>query len=87
MASSYNFIQVKPSPKLDPCLTAIEQVTQELTSLVIGEGNKLDGFLFKGEIDQAAMFSRSVLMSLESASEQADCGQALSQDTKALVCA
>lgn len=87
MASSYNFIQVKPSPKLDPCLTAIEQVTQELTSLVIGEGNKLDGFLFKGEIDQAAMFSRSVLMSLESAREQADCGQALSQDTKALVCA
>ena len=78
---------MKPSPKLDPCLTATEQVTQALSSLVIGEGNKLDGLLFKGEIDQAATFSRSVLMSLEAASEQADCGQVLSQETKALVCA
>lgn len=78
---------MKPSPKLDPCLTATEQVTQTLTSLVIGEGNKLDGLLLKGEIDQAATFSRSVLMSLEAASEQADCGQALSQEAKALVCA
>ena len=54
---------------------------------MIGEGNKLDGFLNKGEIDQAATFARSVLLSLESASEQTDCGQALNQDTKALVCA
>lgn len=84
---SYNFIQVKPSHKLDPCLSPIEKVTKELTSSVIGEGNKLDGFLKKGEIDQAATFARSVLMSLESASEQTDCGQALNQDTTALVCA
>ena len=77
---------MKPSPKLDPCLTATEQVTQELKSLVIGEGNKLDGFLMKGEIDQATTFSRSVLMSLESASKQTGCGKALSQNTKALVC-
>jgi len=53
---------------------------------VIGEGNKLDGLLIKGEIDQAATFARSVLMSLESASEQTGCGQALSQDAKSLVC-
>ena len=54
---------------------------------MIGEGNKLDSFLIKGEIDQAATFARSVLISLQFASEQTDCGQALSQDTKALVCA
>ena len=53
---------------------------------MIGEGNKLDGLLIKGEIDQAATFARSVLMSLESASEQTGCGQALSQDAKSLVC-
>lgn len=53
---------------------------------MIGERNKLDGLLMRGEIDQAATFARSVLISLESASEQTGCGQTLSQDTKALVC-
>ena len=53
---------------------------------MIGEGNKLDEFLKEGKIEQAVTFAQSVLASVQSASEQTDCGQALNQDTKALVC-
>ncbi len=77
---------MKPSSKLDPCFSSVEKVSNELKNMVIGEGNKLDEFLKKGNIDQAATYARSVLMSVESASEQTDCGQALNQDTKTLVC-
>lgn len=82
----YHFIQVKPSSKLDPCFSTIEKVSNELTSTIIGEGNKLDEFIKKGNIDQAATYARSVLMSVDSASEQTDCGQALNHDTQTLVC-
>lgn len=76
---------MKPSSKFDPCLTPIEDVSSELKNSVIGEGNKLDELLKKGQIEQATMFAHTVLMSVESASEQTDCGQALNVDEKTLV--
>ena len=63
----------------------MKEIADELINSVMGEGNKLDEFLKKGEIDQAATFARSVLMSVESSSVQTDCGEALSQDTRKLV--
>ena len=51
-------------------------------SYVHGDGNKLDGFLNKGELAQAAQLSLSVL---KSANEKNDCGQTLDPDFKNLV--
>ncbi|KAJ7390749.1 hypothetical protein OS493_022307 [Desmophyllum pertusum] len=73
------FVQVKPSSKLDPCLSSIEEVSNKLTNYVIGERNELDGFLKKGEIGQACQLALSVL---KEADKKTDCGQTLNQDTK-----
>ncbi|KAJ7330800.1 hypothetical protein OS493_021734 [Desmophyllum pertusum] len=73
------FVQVKPSSKLDPCLSSIEEVVNKLTNYVIGERNELDGFLKKGEISQACQLALSVL---NEADKKTDCGQTLNQDTK-----
>ncbi|KAJ7390748.1 hypothetical protein OS493_022306 [Desmophyllum pertusum] len=76
------FIKVKPSSKLDPCLSSIEEVGNKLTNYVIGERNELDGFLKKGEISQASQLALSVL---KEANKKTDCGQTLSQGTKTLL--
>ena len=73
---------MKPSSKLDPCLSSIEEVVNKLTNYVIGERNELDGFLKKGEISQACQLALSVL---NEADKKTDCGQTLNQDTKTLV--
>ena len=51
-------------------------------SYVHGDGNKLDGFLNKGELAQAAQLSLSVL---KSANEKNDCGQTLDPEAKKFV--
>ena len=76
-------MQVKPSSSLDPCLTSPDVVATKLKSFVIGEGNKLDGFLNKGELSQAVQLSMSVL---KSANEKTVCGQTLNPEDKQLVC-
>ncbi|KAJ7330802.1 hypothetical protein OS493_021736 [Desmophyllum pertusum] len=76
------FIKVKPSSKLDPCLSSIKEVGNKLTNYVIGERNELEGFLKKGEIGQACQLALSVL---KEANKKTDCGQTLSQDTKTLL--
>ena len=73
---------MKPSSKLDPCLSSIEEVGNKLTNYVIGERNELDGFLKKGDIGQACQLALSVL---DEANKKTDCGQTLNQDTKTLV--
>lgn len=77
-----NPLQVKPSSAVDPCSTPIEQVSNTLKSFVIGEGNKLDGFLRKGEINQAAQLAQTVL---KSANEETECGKTMSLAVKTLV--
>lgn len=47
----------------------------QLKSLVVGEGNKLEGFLNKGEVSQAAQLA---LVVLKVANAESDCGQRLS---------
>lgn len=71
-----------PSSSLDPCLTSIENVANQLKNVVIKENNKLDEFLRKGEISQAAQLSLSVL---KASNEKTECGQELSLDVKQLV--
>ena len=75
--------QVKGSSKLDPCLTPAEEVGNQLKSLVLGEGNKLDGFINKGEVSQAAQLAMSVL---KVANAKSDCGKELSILVKIVVC-
>lgn len=70
------------SSALDSCLTPVEEVANKLKSFVVGEDNKLDEFLRKGEISQAAQLSLAVL---KAANEKTDCGQELSSDAKQLV--
>ena len=74
--------QVKPPSTLDPCLSSPDEVATKLKSYIHGVGNKLDGFLKKGELAQAAQLSLSVL---KSANEKNDCGQALDPDAKRFV--
>ena len=76
-------MQVKPSFKADPCTSPIEEVSNTLKSFVLGEGNRLDAFLRKGEISQASHLAQSVL---KSANKETDCGKTLSRTTKTLVC-
>ena len=80
---SFDALQVTPPSSLNPCLTSPDAVAIKLKSYVIGEGNKLDEFLYKGELSQAAQLSLSVL---KSAHEKNDCDQALDPDVKNLVC-
>jgi len=77
------YLQVKPSSVLDPCLAPIDKVATKLKSYVLGDGNKLDEFLNKGELSQAVQLSLSVLKSVN---EKNECGKTHSSDLKRLVC-
>ena len=70
---------MKPSSNLDPCLSGIQEVANRLTSLVIGEDCKLDEYLKKSNINQAAQLARTVLAS---ANLKTDCGETLDENTK-----
>lgn len=52
---------------------------------MLGNDSKLDVFLRKGEINKAAQLAISVLKAVNN--EKSDCGQALGQGLKTLVCA
>lgn len=54
-----------------------------MKSLLVGEGNKLDGFLNKGEISQAAQLAMSIL---KVANAKSECGKGLSILVKIVVC-
>ena len=69
------FNKVMRSSKFDPCFTSSEEVGEQLKSLVVWEGCKLDGLLNKGEINQAAQLALSVL---KTAKAKSVCGQGLS---------
>ena len=72
-----------PSSGLHTCPSTVEErAAKELKSLIIGKNNNLDGFLKIGEISKASQLALSVL---KSANEKTECGQPLSQHTKALV--
>ena len=71
-----------PSSQLDPCRSSVEEVSNKLKGFVIGDDSDLDKFLKKGEISQASQLAITVL---KSASEETECGQTLSKDTKTLV--
>ncbi|XP_022798738.1 uncharacterized protein LOC111336838 [Stylophora pistillata] len=76
-------IKVKPSSSLDLCVSSPEDVAIKLKGFVVLEGNKLDGFLNKGELSQAVQLGISVL---KSANEKNECGLQLDPKDKALVC-
>lgn len=76
------YLQVKPSSALDPCLLPVDQVATKLKSYVLGDGNKLDEFLNKGELSQAVQLSLAVLKSIN---EKNDCGQIHNSDLQRLV--
>ena len=71
-----------PSSQLDPCRSSVEEVSNKLKGFVIGDDSDLDKFLKKGEISQASQLAITVL---KSASEETECEQTLSKDTKTLV--
>ena len=75
-------LQVKPSSSLDLCVSSPEKVANKLKSFVVGEGNKLDEFLNKGELSQAVQLGISVI---KSANEKSECGKELDPKDKALV--
>ena len=75
-------LQVKPSSSLDLCVSSPEQVANKLKSFVVGEGNKLDEFLNKGELSQAVQLGISVI---KSANEKSECEKELDPKDKALV--
>lgn len=54
-----------------------------MKSLLVGEGNKLDAFLNKGEISQAAQLAMSIL---KVANAKSECGKGLSILVKIVVC-
>ena len=76
-------LQVKLSSKFDPCLTSADEVGNKLKSLVVDEGNKMVGFLNKGEVSQAAQLAMSVL---KAANAKSECGIKLSILVKIVVC-
>ena len=78
----FDFIQVKPSSELDPCLSQIAEVATKVKNFVTGKGNQLNEYLKTGNISQAATLAQSVLKSSE---EKTDCGRTLDNDTKTLV--
>ena len=57
-------------------------MSNKLKGFVIGDDSDLDKLLKKGEISQASQLAITVL---KSASEETECGQTLSKDTKTLV--
>ena len=67
-------MQVKPSSGLDPCSSSPDEVAIKLKGFVVGEGNKLDEFLNKGELSRAVQLGISVF---KSANEITECGQQL----------
>ena len=69
------FNKVMRSSKFDPCFTPPEEIGEQLKSLVVWEGCKLDGLLDKGEINQGAQLALSVL---KTAKAKSVCGQGLS---------
>ena len=71
-----------PPSSLDPCFSPPDAVANKLKSYVLGEGNKLDEFLNKGELSQAVQLSLSVL---KAANKKNDCGKELDPDVKKLV--
>ena len=73
---------MRPSSGLDPCASSPEEVTIKLKSFVVGEGNKLDEFLNKGELSRAVQLGISVF---KSANEKNECGQELDPKDKTLV--
>ena len=75
-------LQVKPSSGLDPCVSAPDEVAIKLKGFIVGENNKLNEFLNKGELSQAVQLGLSVL---KSANEKSECGQELDPKDKALV--
>lgn len=76
------YLQVKPSSALDPCLSPIGEVSTKLKGYVLGEGNALEELLNKGELSQAVQLSLSVLKSVN---EKNDCGQTHDSDLQRLV--
>ena len=60
---------MKGSSKLDPCFTPPEEVGNLLKSMVVGDGNEMDGYLNKGEVSQAAQIAMSVLKVTNAKSE------------------
>lgn len=76
-------MQVKESSKFDPCQSPVHEVSNQLKSQVVGEGNKMDEFLNKGEVSRAAQLAISVL---KAANSKSDCGKELSVLVKIVVC-
>ena len=75
-------LQVKPSSGLDPCVSTPDEVAIKLKGFIVGESNKLDEFLNKGELSQAVQLGISVF---KSANEKSECGQELDPTDKVLV--
>ena len=75
-------LQVRPSSGLDPCASSPDEVSIKLKGFVVGEGNKLDEYLNKGELSQAVQLGISVF---KSANEKTECGQELDPNDIALV--
>ena len=71
-----------PSSSMNLCLESFENVENHLNAYVIGDNNKLDKFLWRGEIIQAAQLSLSILKALN---QQSDCGLQSSWDIQHLV--
>ncbi|XP_027041641.1 uncharacterized protein LOC113669763 [Pocillopora damicornis] len=76
------FIKVRPSCGLDLCASSLEEVANKLKGFVVGEGNKLDEYLNKGELSRAVQLGISVL---KSAKTKTECGQELDPKDKALI--
>ena len=75
-------MQVRPSSGLDLCASSLEEVANKLKGFVVGEGNKLDEYLNKGELSRAVQLGISVF---KSANEITECGQQLDPKDIALV--
>ena len=70
-------LQITPSSKLDPCQSALEEVQDNVNSLIVD----MDEFLGKGEIIQAAQLATLVLKSAK-ASKNTECRQSLPSDVQ-----
>lgn len=70
-------LQITPSPKLDPCHSALEEIGENLNSLIVD----MDEFLGKGEIVQAAQLATLVLKSAKE-SKNTECGQRIPSDVQ-----
>lgn len=75
-------LQVRGSSKLDPCLTSPDEAGDRLKSQVVGPGSKLEAFLGKGEVSQAAQLALSVL---KAANAKPDCDKEISILVKIVV--